>query len=264
MIEDAHKDRQFVVSLSRGLEILSCFTPHRSVLNNGELSRLTRLPCSSVSRLTHTLIKLGYLDYDSRLQAYRLGFKVLPMLSAMMAGTGMHGIVMPHLARLAREAPVKVVLATYEDTSMVVVQAADGDRPLVPEISVGARFRMRGTGMGRAYLAACSQSERDQIVGSLVRGGRCNEKALMSEIEEAGTSLRQRGYCMSLSGWRKGVHGVAAPLYLGSLGRRAVLSCGGPSQHLTRACIEEKVAPLLLRSLADIEHSFDRLTARAA
>lgn len=75
------QDPQFVVALARGLELLSCFEPSRAVLNNGKLSRLTGLPPSSVSRLTHTLIKLGYLDYDASLGAYRLGFRVLSMHS---------------------------------------------------------------------------------------------------------------------------------------------------------------------------------------
>ena len=79
-------DRQFVTALARGLEILDCFSPTRPLLTNGELSRLTGMASSSVSRLTHTLVKLGHLDYDADRGAYRVGLRVLSLQPAAMAG----------------------------------------------------------------------------------------------------------------------------------------------------------------------------------
>ena len=80
-------DPQFVAALSHGLAILQCFSPERSNLTNGELARMTDMARSSVSRLTHTLLKLGYLDYDTGTRAYRLGLSVLPLQPAALAGT---------------------------------------------------------------------------------------------------------------------------------------------------------------------------------
>ncbi|MCO3057777.1 IclR family transcriptional regulator, partial [Pseudomonas aeruginosa] len=57
------KDRQFVTALARGLELLRCFTPRESLLGNQELARKTGLPKPTVSRLTHTLTRLGYLRH---------------------------------------------------------------------------------------------------------------------------------------------------------------------------------------------------------
>ena len=60
-MEEQEKDRQFVTSLARGLELLRCFTPRDSMLSNLDLARKTGLPRPTVSRLTHTLARLGYL-----------------------------------------------------------------------------------------------------------------------------------------------------------------------------------------------------------
>jgi len=78
-------DRQFAINLSRGLEVLRAFTPADQLLGNRDLCDRTSLPKATISRLTYTLEKLGYLLRVERLQKYRLGPGVLmlgyPMLS---------------------------------------------------------------------------------------------------------------------------------------------------------------------------------------
>ena len=51
----------FVQSLAKGLEILSAFSGGSS-LGNQQLVKLTGLPKATVSRLTTTLVTLGYLQ----------------------------------------------------------------------------------------------------------------------------------------------------------------------------------------------------------
>ena len=63
--EDA-PDRQFVVALSRGLDVLRCFRASDPMLGNQEIAARTGLPKPTVSRLTHTLTRLGYLIYLER------------------------------------------------------------------------------------------------------------------------------------------------------------------------------------------------------
>src|SRR5687767_15616748 len=57
-------DRQFATTLARGLEVLRCFTPLEPMLGNKEISVRTGLPKPTVSRLTYTLTKLGYLRHN--------------------------------------------------------------------------------------------------------------------------------------------------------------------------------------------------------
>src|SRR5258708_7003718 len=66
-------DRQFATTLARGLEVLRCFTPLEPLLGNKEISVRTGLPKPTVSRLTYTLTKLGYLRHNMRLGKYQLG-----------------------------------------------------------------------------------------------------------------------------------------------------------------------------------------------
>src|SRR5690606_851872 len=85
--EEEGTDRQFANALARGLEVLRCFTPGESLLGNKDISVRTGLPKPTVSRLTYTLTKLGYLQHDTWLGKYRLGPLVLsigyPVLASM-------------------------------------------------------------------------------------------------------------------------------------------------------------------------------------
>ena len=153
-------DRQLVNALSRGLLILACFRVSRPLLTNGQLAEYSELPRSSVSRLTHTLVKLGYLEYDSRHAAYRLGAKVLSLSYAMLGGMAMRPLILPHMTELAERANSLVALAACEDYSMLIVEAVMGRNTLAQPLEVGSHMALDTTAMGRAYLASCSASEQ--------------------------------------------------------------------------------------------------------
>ena len=65
-------DRNFVVALSRGLDVLRAFHPSDGLLGNQEIAARTNLPKPTVSRLTYTLTKLGYLTPVPRFEKYQL------------------------------------------------------------------------------------------------------------------------------------------------------------------------------------------------
>jgi hypothetical protein len=50
---NAKEDRHFVTALARGLDLLSCFRAGENMLGNQDLAERSRLPKSTVSRLTY-------------------------------------------------------------------------------------------------------------------------------------------------------------------------------------------------------------------
>jgi DNA-binding IclR family transcriptional regulator len=252
-------DSQFVASLSHGLLILRCFTPSEPVLTNGTLARMTGMPRSSVSRLTHTLVKVGYLEYDAEAKAYRLGLSVLSLQPAALAGARIAEHIAPHLTRLADEMGARVLLTAYDSFGLTVVQGACTNPDIPAPSSVGSRYAIPRRAMGRAYLACCPEAEQERIVGHLAHGDARRSDALRSELEQAIDSYRSRGYCTSLGEGRPGNHSISLALNLPHLGQRLLLSCGGPAQRLTERLLHERVAPSLMRSAREIERVSSRL-----
>ncbi|ETF04457.1 IclR family transcriptional regulator [Advenella kashmirensis W13003] len=253
-------DRQIVNALVRGLALLACFRVERPLLTNADLSRLAEMPRSSVSRLTHTLVKEGYLEYDSRHRAYRLAVKVLSLGRAMLGGMLLRNIAMPAMQELANDSDSQVAIVTCEDTSMLIIEVATSAAMQAYPMEVGARMAVDMTAMGRVYLASCSSSERARIVGHLLDDGRRDARQLQAIVDASIAEFHQQGFCTSIHSWRSGVNGVAVPLYVKDLGRRLILTCGGDATQLTEKLIYSTVAPRLKTMAQDIESVSERLS----
>ena len=65
--------------VSRAFDVLRCFEGHEARLGNLEISNRCGLPRSTVSRLTHTLTRMGQLVYLPRDQKYRIGPSAVAM-----------------------------------------------------------------------------------------------------------------------------------------------------------------------------------------
>ena len=58
-------DRHFVTALARGLQVLRCFRSGEELLGNQQLAERCGLPKSTVTRLSYTPTRLGYLHHDT-------------------------------------------------------------------------------------------------------------------------------------------------------------------------------------------------------
>lgn len=251
-------DPQFVAALSHGLDILRCFTPERPVLANSALASMTGMPRSSVSRLTHTLVKVGFLDYDTDARAYRLGLSVLSLQPAALAGTRVMENVAPHMAELASRLEIRVLLTVYENYGLTVVQGVCTNPDIPAPSYVGCRYAIPRRAMGRACMASSSGHEQEKILNYLSQGDQNKSEALHTELDHAVRSYRSRGFCTSLGEGRPGNNSISVMLNLPNLGRRLFLSCGGPAHRLPERFLYDRVAPLLMRSAADIERDSAR------
>src|SRR5260370_7286082 len=70
--------------VSRAFDVLRCFEGHEARLGNLEISNPCGLPRSTVSRLTHTLTRMGQLVYLPRDHNYRIAPSALAMSTSML------------------------------------------------------------------------------------------------------------------------------------------------------------------------------------
>src|SRR5690606_13940418 len=96
------KDRKFVEALSRGRDVLRAFSQGSVVLGNQDISRITGLPKPTVSRMTYTLTKLGYLAYSPQLEKYQLDSGVLALGYAYVSNLRVRQLAKPYLDEFAR------------------------------------------------------------------------------------------------------------------------------------------------------------------
>ena len=86
LASDLAGDGDVIQVVSRAFDVLRCFEGHEARLGNLEISSRCGLPRSTVSRLTHTLTRMGQLVYLPRDQKYRIGPSAVAMSTSMMRG----------------------------------------------------------------------------------------------------------------------------------------------------------------------------------
>ena len=225
-------DRQFISALARGFHVMRAYGPEDQVLSNTELSRRTGLPKPTITRLTYTLCKLGYLSQDST-GRYRLDPHVLTLGFPVLARLNVREIARPMMQALAENSNVTVSLGMRDGLHMVFVQRIRSDSPVLLRQDIGTRVPIAKTALGRAYLAGLATKERASLFEDLHRATPASDWiALREKIESEINRYEQHGYCLG-GDWDVSLNGAAAPLILPG-GSVLALGCGGASAGLPK------------------------------
>ena len=246
--EDA---RKFVEALARGLEVLSCFHPSDRYLGNQEISKRTKLPKSTVTRLTYTLAELRYLNFSTTHNKYCLGHAVIGLGYAKLGQMDIRRISRPLMQALAEHTQGSVNLGIRDQLEMIYVDTYRNTSTFTVQLDVGSQIPIATTSMGRAYLCALPEDERAELMDQIRASDEQNWPAVKEGIEEAMEAYKEFGYCTSLGNWRTEVHAAAVPLVQED-GSIIVFSCSGASFQMSKQIIESDIGPRLLNLVGNV------------
>lgn len=248
------KDRKFVEALHRGLDVLRAFGKNGGVLGNQQIAAITGLPKPTVSRMTYTLMKQGYLAYNPRLEKYELDAGVLTLGYNYVHNLRARQIAKPLMDDLSKRTQASIGLVTTERLAMIYVENCRGDAAQSLRMDVGSRLPMATSSAGRAYLAALGKEERDVLMAAIERKSGDTWPQIRDGIELAVTCYEEHGYCLSLGDWERSINAVAVPLRLQD-GKIMCINCGGPSYLVTPDKVIESFAPQLLHAARELENA---------
>jgi DNA-binding IclR family transcriptional regulator len=253
-------DRQFVTALARGLEVLRAFEPQDGPLGNQELAERTRLPKPTVSRITHTLTKLGYLEYVPRLSKYRIGLGVLALGHACIGGAALRSAARPHMQRLAAYADATVALGGRDRLSMIYLEVCRGAHTAAFSLEAGARVPIHRSAMGYAYLWALPVAERELLLKAICKRSGGEWPTVKKQLDAAFKALERTGFCVAEGIYERSINGVGAALVLQNGTEVHALSCSGPAFQLAVRHLQDEIGPRLLAMLAAIREDVSRQT----
>lgn len=250
----AGKDRKFVEALSRGLDVLRAFSQGAVVMGNQDIARITGLPKPTVSRMTYTLTKLGYLSYSPQLEKYQLDSGVLALGYAYVSNLRVRQLAKPYLDEFARTTNTSVGLTCRDRLSMIYVENCRPAETTSLRMDVGVRLPLATTAAGRAYLAAMKDEERSHVIAALKDRNPDNWSELEAGLASSFEDYAKHGFCLSLGDWDRNVNAAGVPLFLQD-GTLMALTCGAPSYLVS----EEKVKNQLAHQLAMLARDVERL-----
>jgi len=241
------RDRNLVTAVSRGLSILSVFSPRDVWLGNSDIAERTGLPKPTVSRLTDTLTRLGYLHHSPRRRQYRLGVAVLTLGYAVLGDLDVRKIARPAMQALADSCNALVALGERERLDMIHLETCHSNSTMVTlRVDAGSRARMATTAFGRALLAAMPGNERDLVLEQMHQHYRERWPKLKREIHQAIRDVNRQGFCIVMGLWQPDINAVAVPLILPDCSEVMSIGCAGSSRYLPRRRLETEVGPRLV------------------
>jgi DNA-binding IclR family transcriptional regulator len=247
------KDRQFVTALARGLEILRVFSPQDGLLGNQEIAARTGLPKPTVSRLTRTLTKLGYLAYSERLGKYQLGTGTLALGYSVLANMGVRQVARPFMQQLAEYAGASVSLGGRDRLEMIYIEHCRPASAVTLRLDLGSRIPIATTAMGRALLAALPDEERRYLLDHMAKHDPAQWPKIRRGVEQAVDDLKTRGFTTSIGDWQSDVHAVGVPMTPPDGSSILAFNCGGPSFLFKREKLLNDLGPRLVNLARNVE-----------
>ena len=252
------EDRHFVTALARGLEVLACYRSSDKALGNQEIAQRCKLPKSTVSRLTSTLTRLGYLVQVEDSGKYRLGTATLSLGSAMLARMDVRQVARPLMQDLADFSRAMVSLGTRDRLSMIYVENCRSSAALTLSLDVGSRIPVASSAIGRAWLAAVPERERVDFMERVQEIDEVAWPDIRAGIERALSDHRSLGVTCSFGEWQKDVNGIARAFSPGNGLPPMAINCGGPSFHLSKEFLLAEVRPRLIEVAQRLEAALMR------
>lgn len=253
-------DRQFATTLSRGLQVLACFSAAEPFLANRDIAERTGLPRPTVSRLAYTLTRLGYLQHHPHLGKYgkyELGSAVLSLAHPLLANLGVRQVARLPMKELADHARGWVSLGIRERLSMVYIETArsEGSRAVKPDI--GQTFPIVVSAMGRAYLAALPAHERTAMINQLQVKTPALWNAHAAQVERGLNDYIERGFCLGQGDYDPHTHTVAVPIRPPGNAQVMVFNCAVRVENLAPGALESDLGPRLAQMARSIESALD-------
>jgi DNA-binding IclR family transcriptional regulator len=253
-------DPQFAITLAKGLELLTCFTPQRPTLGNKELADLTGLSKSTISRFTYTLTRLGYLQADTFSRKFKLAPAVLSIGYPVLANIAIRQIARPMMGELAEQIQGSVSMGIRNGLDIIYVETSRHRSIFNTRMSdIGLSVSLVGSAIGRAYLCGSTDEQRTKLLNEVKvkRPGEWEQHiaAVRQSIEE----FKEKGFCTSKGDISPDVYGVGVPLKHAIKGDQLVFNCVIHAYQDKAGTLENEIGP----RLSALVKQLDALAANA-
>jgi len=246
LASDLSGEGDVIQVVSRAFDVLRCFEGHESRLGNLEISNRCGLPRSTVSRLTHTLTRMGQLVYLPRDQKYRIGPSAVAMSTSMMRGLQLRNLIRQRLQDVADHLPGTVGFVIPDRFHLVYLEFARAANALGLHETTGSRISMASTAAGHAYTAALDVDVGDALLLEMDREDPEAAKMLRPRLEDNRRFLREHGYSVACGLWSPHLNGLAVPLWSPQYQTYVVISIGLLSAMYDENRLHQEVARPML------------------
>lgn len=242
-----------IMTVKRGLEVLRAFRSDRTPLTNAELVRRTGLSKATVSRLTSTLIQVGFLSQTPGKKDFVLSNGALGIGHSYLSTSEILRASKPLMQELADRLDVSVALAVQDGIDMLYISYCVSQKVATLRLGVGLILSMSSTAIGRAYLWGLPAEAQSILLDEhYQRAGEQGEKVIF-EINQSFDELEKTGTCAVLGGYKRNTYAVALPVRLGKQKTLLGMSCGRADVQPDLESERKRISPELKKTALELE-----------
>ncbi|MCC6000638.1 MAG: IclR family transcriptional regulator [Pararhodobacter sp.] len=244
------EDRRFISALSRGLDVLSAFSPEKPRMTLSELARKTSLPKSTVVRILFTLVETGYMSFQSSDNTFAPGPKAMTLGLSVVASMDLVSLATPYLESLSKKTGRTVNIGVRDDLSVIYCARVGAHQLLTLNIQVGSRLQLHNTAIGRALVCFSPPDERDALLTRLGAEPESRQSAL--DIRKDLATTLARGFVVTDRTLAQSVRAIAAPIWKRDNQLAAAINVAFLAETITVEEIVASTAPDLLDAARSI------------
>lgn len=257
--DPARDSKLFIESLEKGFRLLECFESSHRRLSLTQLAQLSGLDNSSLQRLLHTLMTLGYLRKDDH-KLYALTPRMLHLGTNYLRTNDLVERATPLLQIAHAKSGETINLVELDGADTIFVARFLAEHPINIWILLGSRTPVFCSAAGRVMLAHMPAAQARAIVERCDRRAftartLTDTEAIMAKVEQA----RAEGYAVSEQEFMEGDVSVGAAVFDRAGVVAAAVSCPVSAQRWKSAKVRQKVISLV-RENARLISNGERVT----
>ena len=177
-----------------------------------QLSNLLGMPKARAHRHLSALREHGYVTQDASSNHYRVGWQLYLLGRACVSRFDLMTLAKPALQRLRDEVGQTIVISSYADDSVIVIDFLRGTSPIEITLRPGSRFPHNTSAQGKVVLAFGPADVREGFLSAPLPQSTARSivdaPALRAELDR----VRARGWSDAPEELFTGINALAAPL----------------------------------------------------
>jgi IclR family pca regulon transcriptional regulator len=153
----ATKDKEFMLTLAKGLAVLNSFGRDRPTMTLSEAAQMVDLSRATTRRVLHTLVELGYVEQNGR--QFALSPRIMQLGFAYISSQSWIDRAMPLMKTLSERFHESCSAAILEGTEIIYVERIPARRIMSAALAVGSRLPAFYSSMGRIQLGFLEEAE---------------------------------------------------------------------------------------------------------
>lgn len=221
--------------VDRVFDIIECLSKNQKSMGPSEISALTGLHKSTVYRLLNSMHERGYIEKSAEDGKYRIGVKLIEVVSNHIDNLELHTEARPYLNELRTELNLTVHLGILDKHEVIYIEKIDTFPNLRLYSQIGFRVPAYCSSLGKCLLSRMAGSELEEIMNDC-SFERFTENTI-TDIESLKMHLRDvrnRGWAVDDEEHFVGRRCIAAPIFDYRCDIIAAVSASGSSAALSK------------------------------